>query len=77
MLLKEVIIDINQQLKQRQTQRDEAAREQRREERLKRLKARRKDKKSTDEIGTRRRSKLSTADQFRDIARQFSNIDKE
>jgi len=46
------------------------------QERLAKMQARRQDKrdfKDPDEIGAKRRSKLSPADQFRDIARTLRN----
>lgn len=72
-ILKETIIDITPELKQRQDAHEEQARAKRFKERLAKLQARRKDKKDPDELGAKRRSKLSQADQLRDIARQLRN----
>jgi len=77
MLVCEVVIDINPQLKKRKEASEQEARDKRSKERLTKMQARRKDKKETDEIGAKRRSKMSQADQFRDIARQFRNRNKE
>ncbi len=48
------------------------------EERLAKMQARRQDRKDfkdPDELGAKRRSRLSQADQFRDISRQFRSKD--
>jgi len=72
-ILKEAVIDITPELKQRQDDREEQARAKRSKDRLAKQQARRKDKKDPDELGTKRRSKLSQVDQLRDIARQLRN----
>lgn len=73
MLVCEVIVDINSELKKRKDASEQEARNKRSKERLAKMKERRKDRKDPDEIGTKRRSKMSQADQFRDIARQLRN----
>lgn len=79
MLLNEVadVIDIQSKLKKRQENDERKALAQRSKERLAKLKARTKEHKPKDELGAKRRAKLSTADKFRDIARQFRSDDKE
>jgi len=78
MLLNEVanVIDITPQLKKRQEDDERKALAQRSKKRLAKLQARTQHK-PEDEVGAKRRSKLSQADQFRDIARQFRSKDEE
>lgn len=81
MLLKEVVLDINPRIQKRKDADEQIELYKRSAERIKKLQARRKDKKPTsdeikksaDEIGMLRRSKLTQADQFRDVSRQLRN----